>query len=212
MTSTSRPVVIEAAGAETPLAPAVEALKKGGVVAYPTETFYGLGADPFNPAAIERLFALKGRSAGNPISLIIADRSMLDSVAADVGPAASVLMDRFWPGPLTLVLKASAKVPPSLIAGTGKVGVRLSSHPMARALSAAFKSPITATSANPSGLRPPATARQALDYFNGSIDVLIDAGELKGRLGSTVVDVSGVEAVVLREGEVPSSDVFKALA
>jgi len=212
MTLTSRPVVIEAAGAKTPLAPAVEALKKGGVVAYPTETFYGLAIDPFNPSAIERLFGLKGRPADNPISLIIADPTMLDSVVAEVPRVAAALMDRFWPGPLTLVLKASTKVPPSLVAGTGKVGVRLSSHPIARALSAAFKSPITATSANPSGLKPPATAQEVLDYFSGSIDVLIDAGKLQGRLGSTVVDASGVEAVVLREGEVPSSDVFKTLA
>ena len=213
---TGKPLIIKAAGLpELPdplFGPAAEAFKEGGVIAYPTETFYGLGADPFNPVAVERLFSLKGRPPASPISLIIGDRTMLKGLVAEVPRAAIVLMERFWPGPLTLVVKASASIPASLIAGPGKVGVRLSSHPVARALSQACSSPITATSANPSGRKPPTTAQDVLGYFGSSLDVLIDGGELTGRLGSTVVDVSGGKAVVLREGEIPSSEIFEALA
>jgi len=213
---TDKPIIIKAAPLFEPpgtfLGPAEAAFREGGVIAYPTETFYGLCADPFNPVAIERLFILKGRPLANPISLIIADRTMLEGLVADVPRAAAVLMERFWPGPLTLVMKAAPSVPASLIAGTGKVGVRLSSHPVARALSEVLSSPITATSANPSGKRPPASAEDVLGYFNGSLDVLIDGGTLTGRLGSTVVDVSDGKAVVLREGEIPSAEVFEALA
>jgi len=209
---TGKPIVIKAAGPQDNLlGPAVKAFRQGGVIAYPTETFYGLAADPFNPVAIERLFALKGRPSANPISLIIADKAMLKGLVAEVPRAATALMERFWPGPLTLVLRAAPSVPASLIAGTGKVGVRLSSHPVAQALSAICSSPITATSANPSGKRPPASAQDVLDYFNGSLDVLIDGGVLTGRLGSTIVDASEGKAVVLREGEIPSQEVFEAL-
>ncbi|GMR05364.1 MAG: hypothetical protein BMS9Abin24_175 [Thermodesulfobacteriota bacterium] len=210
---TGKPIVIKAAPAlDTPLGPAWQAFKEGGVIAYPTETFYGLCVDPFNPVGVGRLFSLKGRPADRPVSLIIADLSMLKELAAEVPRAAAALMERFWPGPLTLVLKAAPRVPASLIASTGKVGVRLSSHPVARALSEKLSSPITATSANPSGAKPPATPEEVLGYFNGSLDVLIDGGELKGGLGSTVADISEGKAVIIREGEIPSSDLFEALS
>ncbi|MFQ5737112.1 MAG: L-threonylcarbamoyladenylate synthase [Thermodesulfobacteriota bacterium] len=185
--------------------------KRGGIIAYPTETFYALGVDPFNPAAIEALFHLKGRSFSNPVALIIAGEDMLRAVAGDTPPAAKKLMESFWPGPLTIVMKARASVPPVLIGSTGKVGVRMPGHPAARALSATLRSPITATSANPTGARPPVTAGEVLGYFDGSIDMLIDAGTLAGRLGSTIVDVTGTEPRIIREGEIPSSEVFEAL-
>lgn len=213
---TGKPVIIKAAGPATAsgalLSPAAAAFREGGVVAYPTETFYGLCADPFNPVAIERLFTLKGRPTNNPVALIIADLSMLDRLTEDVTPAAAVLIKKFWPGPLTLVMKAAPALPATLIANSGKIGVRLSSHPLARALSELCSSPITATSANPAGRKPPASAKDVLGYFGSSLDVLIDGGKLAGRLGSTVVDVSGDKTAVLREGEIPASKIFEALA
>lgn len=183
----------------------------GGVIAYPTETFYGLCVDPFNKRAIERLFTLKGRSAKSPVSVIISDISMLEGVAAKVPPEAVLLIDKFWPGPLTIIFKASPKVPPELISSTGKIGVRVSGSPVARRLSRALSSPITATSANPSGEKPPDSAREVIEYFDGSIDLLIDGGRLPGKAGSTIIDVTGKDIRVIREGEVPTDEVFKAL-
>lgn len=185
--------------------------KRGGLIAYPTETFYGLCVDPFNKVAIERLFTLKGRSAESPISVIIADNLMLKEVAAEVPPAAEALIKRFWPGPLTIIFKAGPKVLPELISSTGKIGVRVSGSPVARRLSKELSSPITATSANPSGKKPPDSAQEVMEYFNGSIDLLIDGGRLPGRLGSTIVDVTKKGIKVIREGEVPADELLKAL-
>ncbi|MDP2690397.1 MAG: L-threonylcarbamoyladenylate synthase [Deltaproteobacteria bacterium] len=207
----TRPLIIPAA---SPLPEeAARVFKGGGVIAYPTETFYGLCVDPFNPAAVERLFSLKGRSFRSPVAVIIAEAGMLPMVAEEVPLPhdAAKLMERFWPGPLTIVLKALPSVPPMLTAGTGSIGVRVSGNPAARALSKALSSPITATSANPSGKRPSRTPEEVLEYFNGSIDILMDGGRLAGRLGSTIVDVSGDGAKVIREGEIPSSEVLSVL-
>ncbi len=205
----TRPLIIPAA---SPLPEeAARVFKGGGVIAYPTETFYGLCVDPFNAAAVERLFSLKGRSFRSPVTVIIAEGGMLQMVAEEVPHDAAKLMERFWPGPLTIVLKALPSVPPILTAGTGSIGVRVSSHPAARALSKALSSPITATSANPSGKNPSRTPEEVLEYFNGSIDILMDGGTLAGRLGSTIVDVSVDGARVIREGEIPSSEVLSVL-
>lgn len=185
--------------------------KRGGVIAYPTETFYGLCVDPFNAGAVENLFLLKGRSFKSPVAVIIGKMEMLGLVAGGIPPAAEKLIERFWPGPLTIIFNALPAVPPALIAGGGKIGVRLSSHPAARALSNTLGSPITATSANPSGAPPPLTPEKVLEYFDGSLDMLIDGGRLSGRLGSTIVDVTGKEPEILREGEIPSAEIFDIL-
>ncbi len=188
-----------------------EAFKRGGVIAYPTETFYGLCVDPFNKEAIEKLFTLKGRSPKSPISVIISDASMLNEIAAGVTQAADALMKRFWPGPLTIIFKASSKVPPELLGSTGKIGVRVSGSAVARRLSETLSSPITATSANPTGKSPPNSPEEVIGYFNGTIDILIDGGRLPGRSGSTIVDASGEGIRIVREGEVPAEDILKAL-
>lgn len=203
-----RPLIIKS---QDPLEEAQVAFKSGGVVAFPTETFYGLCVDPFNPKAIERLFSLKGRAETNPVSVIIANKEMLPRVVADIPATALKLIDRFWPGPLTLVLKAHPDIPPTLIANTGKIGVRVPGSPIARRLSEYLASPITATSANPSGKRPPIESNEVLAYFNGEIDVLIDGGSLPGRLGSTVVDLTEGKVRIIREGEIASSEVERAL-
>ncbi|MBW7957440.1 MAG: threonylcarbamoyl-AMP synthase [Deltaproteobacteria bacterium] len=184
---------------------AIEVFRAGGVIAYPTETFYGLCVDPFNENAVEALYGLKGRPLSSPIPLIIGDAGMLGSITSDVTPLANKLIQRFWPGPLTLVLKAVPELPPRLTAGTGTVGIRLSGSAHARRLSVTLSSPITSTSANPSG-KPPATRpEEALSYFDGSIRMLIDGGALKGEKGSTIVDATGEAPVIIREGEIPSA-------
>ncbi len=185
---------------------AVRAFKSGGVIAYPTETFYGLCVDPFNREAVENLFRLKGRPGNNPVSVIIKDLPMLSAVASEVPPAALDLIKRFWPGPLTIVFKASPSVPLELTGNTGNIGVRVSSNPVAALLSSVLGSPITATSANPTGKKPAVAPEEVIEYFNGRIEVLIDGGALPGRTGSTVVDVTSGRVVVVREGEIPSKD------
>ncbi len=184
---------------------APEVFRAGGVVAYPTETFYGLCVDPFDENAVEALYELKGRPLSSPIPLIIGDTGMLGSVASVITPLARRLIRKFWPGPLTVVLKAAPSLPSRLTAGTGTIGVRLSGSAHARRLSVTLSSPITSTSANPSG-KPPATRpEEVLSYFDGSIGVLIDGGALKGGKGSTIVDATGERPVILREGEIPSA-------
>jgi len=185
---------------------AVRVFKSGGVIAYPTETFYGLCVDPFNRRAVEGLFRLKGRPEKNPVSVIIKDVPMLVAVASEVPPIARDLIKRFWPGPLTIVFKAHPALPPELTGNTGRIGVRVSSNPLAARLSSELNSPITATSANPTGEKPPVAPEEVLDYFNGRVDILIDGGTLPGKTGSTVLDVTSGRVVVIREGEIPSTD------
>lgn len=202
----SKPIILTDA---SPLDEAVRTFKNGGVIAYPTETFYGLGVDPFNEKAVDRLFSLKGREKGKPVPLIIKDRAMLDVVAAAVPLTAERLIKKYWPGPLTIIFKASQRLPASVTGSTGTIGVRVSSSAAAGRLISELSSPLTATSANPSGKPAPATALQVIDYFNGNIDLLIDNGALQGSLGSTIVDVTGKEPRIVREGEVPAGEILR---
>lgn len=208
MSGKRRPFKIDASG---PLDEAALVVREGGVIAYPTETSYGLGVDPFNPEAIEKLFALKGRSEENPLSVIVADKVMLRRFALEVSPFAETLIRKFWPGPLTLVMKARPEVPKSLLAGTGKVGVRISSSPVCKRLLSTLSGPVTATSANPSGKPPATSAEEVVHYFGPSVDLVVDGGRLAGKLPSTVVDVSGPGLEIIREGAVPASDLTSCL-
>lgn len=201
-----RPLIIPAEG---DYSAAREIFRAGGIIAFPTETFYGLCVDPFNVTAIEALYKLKGRPSASPIPLIIGDIGMLESVAGQITPLAQRLIERFWPGPLTLVLKANQGLPDTLTAFSGTIGVRLTSSPWARRLSETLSSPITSTSANPSGKNPPVSAEEVLEYFHASIDLLIDGGQLAGTKGSTIVDARGDGIVLIREGEIPSSELFE---
>jgi len=194
--------------AEDDYLPALKPFRAGGIIAYPTETFYGLCVDPFNELAIKALYEIKGRPPASPMPLIIGEASMLSSVVSEISPQAQKLMDRFWPGPLTIVFRARPELPSILTAGTGTIAVRLSGSPHARRLSSTLSSPITSTSANPSD-RPPATkADEVLNYFDGSIDILIDGGGLRGKRGSTIVDATGERITILREGEIAASEIF----
>lgn len=177
-----------------------EVFKKGGIIAYPTETFYGLGADPFNEDALERLFELKGRPRGKPILVVIKEASELTLLAADIPGVATSLIERYWPGPLTLVFRAREGLPELLTGGTGKIGVRLSSSPVTQRLLEILRSPLTSTSANPSGMSPAQDYKEVLEYFGDAVDVVIKAERLTAGQPSTVVDVTTEKPVVIREG------------
>jgi L-threonylcarbamoyladenylate synthase len=192
-------------------AEAVAALRRGEVIVFPTETLYGLGADALNAAAVERVFALKGREPGKPIPLIVADRAMLDTVAAAVPGAAGILIERFWPGPLTLVLPARRDLPRPLLNASGGVGVRVSSGPVARRLVQSLLRPLTATSANPAGMNPARTLAEARGYFGDRLQVFMDGGTLGSKSGSTVVEIAGEQARLLREGEITAAELGAVL-
>jgi L-threonylcarbamoyladenylate synthase len=183
------------------IAEAAAAIATGGVVGFPTETFYGLAVAALDAAAVRGLFALKGRPESRPILVLVDDPSRIDRFAL-LTDAARRLMARHWPGALTLVLPARPLVPPELTAGTGTIGVRQPAHAVARALAAACRGPITAPSANLTGETPPTTATDVRRVFEGRIDVILDAGPTPGGLPSTVLDVTVDPPRVLREGAV----------
>lgn len=198
-------IKISPEGPEEALIDAVlQVLRMGGVAAFPTETFYGLGADGLNPGAINRVFAAKRRPVAKPLLVLIPDVSDLNEVAAHPPELAFSLAEEFWPGPLTLVLEASPSLPGELTGFTGKIGVRVEGHPVAHALAAGLKRPLTATSANLSGHTPALTAEEVADQLGGSIDLIIDGGRCRGGTGSTVLDLTSDPPLVIREGPVPS--------
>src|SRR5262249_50662487 len=153
---------------------AAEVLAAGGLVAFPTETFYGLGARALNATAVRRLIEAKGRPTDKPILVLVDSIAMVERVATDITPAARRLMARHWPGALTLVLPAAPGIPHELTAGTATIGVRLSPHPVATGLVGALGEPVTAPSANPSGAEPPTTARQVVDALGSTLDLALD--------------------------------------
>jgi L-threonylcarbamoyladenylate synthase len=179
---------------------AAAALRRGEVVAFPTETYYGLAVDALAPAALDALMALKGRAADKVVALIVADRAMVDLVCADVPAAAEALMAAHWPGPLTLALPARPGLPAALVAD-GYVAMRASPHPLARALVAALGRPITATSANRAGEPPARTAAEVRDAFPEGC-VVLDGGQTPGGPPSTLVRVRGQALEVLRRGAI----------
>jgi L-threonylcarbamoyladenylate synthase len=194
------------------LEPAIDALRAGETVIYPTETLYGLGAAPFVPGALDRLFEIKEREAGKPVALIAADADMAFALASVVPPAARRLARIFWPGPLTLVLPARPDLPSPLIGNGGGVGVRVSPHPIARSLSHRLGTPITATSANLAGQSPARTPEQALLVFGDKIKVIVEDGDSPGTLPSMLVEIALNGTVnVLREGALNAAQIRAAL-
>jgi L-threonylcarbamoyladenylate synthase len=170
-------------------------------VAFPTETFYGLGADALDAAAVARVFRAKGRPPDKPLLVLVDSVGMAERLVAELPARARALMARYWPGPLTLVLRAGPEVPPALTAGTGTIGVRLSSHAVARALVTAATRPVTAPSANPHGAPSPRTADEVLAGLPG-IDLVLDGGATPGGPPSTLLDMTRTPPVVLRPGAV----------
>ncbi len=187
------------------LAAAARVVWDGGLVAFPTETFYGLGANALDPQAVARIFRAKGRPADKPLLVLVDSVEMAAEVVVEVPERARRLIARYWPGPLTLVFRARAHVPPALTAGTGTVGVRVPAHPVARALVRAVRLPITAPSANPHGGPSPRTAAEVLAGLGERVDLVLDGGPTTGGAPSTVLDVTGEAPRVVRAGAVTLS-------
>lgn len=177
-------------------------VRAGGIVAFPTETVYGLGADLFDPAAVRKVFEAKGRPADNPLIVHIENPGQLAEVVLEVPPHAGRFVERFFPGPLTLVLKRSSRVPDAVTAGLDTVGVRMPSHELARKFLAACGSPMVAPSANLSGRPSPTTWQAVLEDLDGRIECILKGERTAIGLESTVVDCTGERPVLLRKGAV----------
>jgi len=185
---------------------AAQMVLQGGIIAFPTETFYGLAADALNEAALKKIFQVKGREEGKPLLLLVADKSWLKGLVQNISPLAERLMNRFWPGPLTLVFNASPRLSPLLTADTGKIGIRLSPHPVTQALVQAVGRAITGTSANLSGQPGILTAREVFQFLGESLDAVLDGGKTPGGPGSTILDVSDPPPQIIREGMISRNE------
>ncbi|VAW42067.1 Threonylcarbamoyl-AMP synthase [hydrothermal vent metagenome] len=173
---------------------------EGGIVAFPTETYYGLAVDPFNRQALDRLFALKQRSLSKPVLTIIENQAQLSTITTGIPPRFNPLMARFWPGPLTLIFDARSELPARITAASGTIGARISSHSLAHALVKAVGRPITATSANISGQPPALDAARLRAIFGRGLDYILDGGLTPGGQGSTIIGCQGDELRLLRPG------------
>jgi len=190
---------------------ACDFLRDGRVVAFPTETYYGLAVDPLNRQALSRLFALKRRPPDKPLLLLVEDRRQLPDLVREVPPPFEVLMREFWPGPLTLVFPGQESLPEMLTGYGSTVGLRQSSHPLAARLVRAFGRPITATSANRSGEPAAVDAAGVIDHLGPDVDMVLDGGSTPGGSGSTIVGQEDGQIVLLRPGVIPFADVLAVL-
>lgn len=188
---------------------AVGYLREGQVIAYPTETIYGLGADVQEKKAVKRIYDLKARDYGLPISILVSNLSMLREVVSDVPDRAFPLMRKFWPGPLTILFPASSIIPKGLVTNTGKVGIRISSHPVASALVETFGRPMTTTSANLSGFPPSLAVKHVQKYFGDKLPCILDGGECEPSRGSTVVDIGEETMRIIRDGAIAADEVIQ---
>lgn len=186
---------------------AVEHLQQGRIVAFPTETYYGLAVDPNNGSAVEALFNLKKRPVNKPLLLLVKDTSQLSRLISSTPPEFMPLMAKFWPGPLTLIFPAHPLVNSKITAGTGTVGIRISPHKVAENIVRDFGGAITATSANVSGLSPATTAQEVVEMFGDDIDYVFDGGGTTAGLCSTIIGVKESQLLVIRAGEI---DVFSS--
>jgi L-threonylcarbamoyladenylate synthase len=195
----ARPLVVEG---ESGVERAAEVLRGGGLVAFPTETVYGLGADATDPEAVGRIFAAKGRPVDHPLIVHLGDPDLVDAWADDVPPEAHLLADAFWPGPLTLLLWRSPKAPDAVTGGLDTVGLRVPDHPLARMLLDAFGDGVAAPSANRFGRVSPTTAADVVADLGAEVDLVLDGGPCQVGVESTIVDLTGDEPLVLRPGGV----------
>ncbi len=180
---------------------AVEILRRGGLVVYPTETLYGIGADATNPAALARIAGVKARTTPKPILVIVDSVAMMSPFVREIPAVAKLMIERLWPGPLTLVFKATERVPVQLSQGTGTIGIRISPSQLCLKLLSRLGVPLTSTSANISGAEPSRTLSGVQNDLAG-IDLFLDAGQLPESQPSTVVDVSGDIPRVVRQGAI----------
>ncbi|GAA0487464.1 L-threonylcarbamoyladenylate synthase [Salinibacillus aidingensis] len=185
---------------------AAAAIQSQEAVAFPTETVYGLGADATTPEAVDKIFQAKGRPGDNPLIVHIATREQVETVAENIPDQARKLMDAFWPGPLTIILKSNGSAAENVTAGLSTVGIRMPDHPVAQALLKACALPVAAPSANQSGRPSPTTAKHVLDDLTGKIYGVVDGGATGVGVESTVVDCTGETAVILRPGGATKED------
>ncbi len=186
---------------------ALDVLDTGGLVAFPTDTVYGLGGRAFASASIERIYAAKGRDASKAVPILLGEIAHLSRVALDLPPAAQRLAEHFWPGALTLVVPKNPDLPENL-SQTPTVGVRMPDHPFALALLRA-SGPLAVTSANLSGAENPRTAEDVLSQLDGRIELVLDGGAAPGGVPSTVVDCTGSQIRVLRQGAISAEDILR---
>ena len=189
---------------------ASKVIKEGGIVAFPTESFYGLGVDATNPEAIKKLYKLKKRDSSLPLLILIPSINELSKYAVSVPSKARIIGKNFWPGGITMIFQSSPVLPPELTAGKGKVGIRVSSHPIANGLLREVNSPITATSANLSGTPPCVNADQVAGLFGNDLDLILDSGATEGKNASTILDVTINPPVIIREGIISMGKIIKS--
>jgi L-threonylcarbamoyladenylate synthase len=191
---------------------AAEILRAGGLVAFPTETVYGLGADASSAAAMARLYRVKGRPAGHPVIVHFASAEDAFRYAKEIPPDAKLLANKFWPGPLTLIVKRSDEAKDFVTGGQPSVGIRVPSHPIARELLKAFGGGIAAPSANRFGRISPTTAAHVREDLGGDVDLVLEGGPSEVGIESTIVDLSGGAAVLLRPGRISRAELGKIVA
>jgi len=187
-------------------------IRNQGIVIFPAQCLYGLAANALDPQAIQKVFDLKQRPQSNPILVLIQAPEDLKNFVKKVPDSARILMEKFWPGNLTLVFEAAEKVSPQLTAHTGKIGIRIPSHPVARALVQQAQGPITGTSANLSGQPGCDQVCNLPSAILDGADMILDAGLLKGGAGSTIVDVTCDPVLILRQGIIAQTDIFQTLS
>ncbi len=195
-----------------PVATAVRVLRAGGVIGLPTETVYGLAADAENDAAVARIFAIKGRPAGHPLIVHLADARQLADWSSHVSDDASALAERFWPGPLTLVVPRNARASDRITGGVETVALRVPAHPIAHAVLEAFGGGLAAPSANRYGRVSPTTAQHVRDDLGTEVGLVLDGGAATVGIESTIVDVSGAQPLLLRLGAITEHDLCAALS
>lgn len=183
----------------------VGVLRRGGVVAYPTDTFYGLGVDCYQEKAIEKIYWLKERRYEKPISLVASDVAMVKDICVDIPPAFDTLVKAFWPGPLTLILKTSSRLPSILQSEGGSIAIRLPDFSWLRELVRKAGFPLTATSANISGEKEISQPDKVIEIFEGRVNLIVDGGATPGGFPSTVVDLTSEKPKIIREGALASS-------
>jgi len=186
-------------------------LLKDGVMAYPTETFYGLGAAGLSAKAVSRIYQMKGRDHAKPLSVIAGDLDMVREIAGPLTPAFLTLAGEFWPGPLTLVVKSAPSLPAFLIGPGGTIAVRIPPVAWIRRLVYEMSQPLTATSANLSGEKGMSDPADVVAGFNGKVELIVDGGKTPGAAPSTIVDLAGPEPRILREGMIPAEKIRAAL-
>lgn len=183
------------------------ALLGGAVAAYPTETFYALGAAAFSRKAVDRVFRMKGRDASKPLSFIVSDMDMIGEISSSLPPAFKILAGEFWPGPLTLVLPAAAGLPERLLGPGRTIAVRIPPLAWLRAVVRELSEPLTATSANLAGEKELAEPAGVIALFDGKVDLIVDGGPAPGGLPSTIVDLTAAAPRILRQGRIPAAQI-----